>query len=512
MHVQIEGPGHRPMHSSADDVEGDVTLRVVGGGLAGCEAAWQAARRGVRAALYEMRPTLSTPAHATDRLAELVCSNSLGSALPDRADGLLKDEMRRMGSLILAAAEATAVPAGGALAVDREAFAAHVTDAIEREPLIEVVRDEVQRVPDGVCVIATGPLTSPALESDLTRITGAEHLSFFDALSPIVEADSIDMDVAFRQSRYGRGQTAEGDYINCPLDSEQLETLHAALLSAERTPLREFEADDRAKAFFERCLPIEIIAERGIKALAFGPMRPVGLTDPRTGRRPHAVVQLRQDNAAASLFNIVGFQTNLRWGDQERVLRLIPGLENAEFVRLGQMHRNTYLRSPSLLTPHLAALWRSDLYFAGQITGIEGYTGNAASGLLAGANAARHVRGQDPVRLPETTMLGALCRYITQADPDDFQPMKSNFGLLPTLVPSPRSKRERNAAHAARALQDLDACLREARWALGLPSNGDDRGDPVSELALAVDHGLSRQALESDAQTHEFERAKANQS
>ncbi|MCE7938984.1 MAG: methylenetetrahydrofolate--tRNA-(uracil(54)-C(5))-methyltransferase (FADH(2)-oxidizing) TrmFO, partial [Chloroflexi bacterium CFX6] len=405
----------------------------------------------------EMRPARPTPAHRTDRLAELVCSNSLGSDLPDRAGGLLKAELRRLGSLIIAAAERAAVPAGGALAVDRDAFAAIVTRAIEDHPRIDLVRDEATAVPDGPCVVATGPLTSDRLATDLRRLTGQDHLYFYDALAPIVTAESIDLTVAFRQSRHDRGDTDGGDYINCPLDEPAYRAFVAALLAAERIPLRDFEHE--AEVFFEGCLPIEVIAARSPDALAFGPMRPIGLRDPRTGRRPFAVVQLRQDNVAGSLYNLVGFQTNLRWGDQERVLRMIPGLAGAEFVRLGQMHRNTFINAPALLTPGLAFRGRPGLYFAGQITGIEGYTGNAASGLLAGLNAARALSGHADVVLPPTTMLGALCHYITACDPDRFQPMKANFGLLPPLEPAIRHKAERYRAYGARALADLDACL-----------------------------------------------------
>ncbi|MFN2114191.1 MAG: methylenetetrahydrofolate--tRNA-(uracil(54)-C(5))-methyltransferase (FADH(2)-oxidizing) TrmFO [Anaerolineae bacterium] len=438
-------------------------LTVVGGGLAGAEAAWQAAQRGVHVTLFEMRPGRQTPAHRTDRLAELVCSNSLGSNLIDRAGGLLKAEMRRMGSLVAAAADAAAVPAGGALAVDRDAFAEHVTSAIERCEQIELVREEVTAVPSGPAVIATGPLTSDALADDIGRLTGEDNLYFYDALAPIVAADSIDMSVAFRQSRYDRGATDGGDYINCPFDEAQFQAFVDALLSAERIELRSFEAEDAR--FFESCLPIEVLAERGPRALSFGPMRPVGLTDPRTGRRPHAVVQLRQDDAAGTLYNLVGFQTNLRWPEQRRVLSLIPGLEGAEFVRLGQMHRNTYVNAPRLLESTLALRQRRDLFLAGQLTGIEGYAGNAASGLLSGANAARSLLGEGPVTPPATTMLGALCHYVTTADPRYFQPMKANFGLLPALVPPVRRKRDRQTAHSARALHNLEVFISETGFA-----------------------------------------------
>jgi methylenetetrahydrofolate--tRNA-(uracil-5-)-methyltransferase len=435
---------------------------VVGGGLAGSEAAWQAAQRGVRVILYEMRPVKMTPAHVTDRLAELVCSNSLGSTLIDRASGLLKAEMTRMGSLILAAAEAARVPAGGALAVDRDLFATLVTQRIREHPLIELRTEEVTEIPaEGPAIIASGPLTSPALSASLQRLTGEEYLYFYDALAPIVEADSINMEVAWRQSRYDRGDNEDGDYINCPLTEEQFQAFVQALLNAERIQLRDFEQTEEADQFFEGCLPIEVLAARGPQALAFGPMRPVGLVDPRTGRQPYAVVQLRQDNLAGTLYNIVGFQTNIRWGEQKRILRMIPGLENAEFVRLGQMHRNTFMNSPMLLEPTMQFRRRPDLFFAGQIVGVEGYVGNAGTGLVAGMNAARLVQGREPLTLPVETMLGALCHYVTHAEPESFQPMKANFGVLPPLERPIRNKRKRYAAYAERSLAALEALLPE---------------------------------------------------
>lgn len=449
-------------------------VTVVGGGLAGVEAALQAAEAGAKVCLFEMRPVRRTPAHVGDRLAELVCSNSFGSTLPDRAGGLLKAEMRRLGSRVLAAAEAHALPAGGALAVDRDGFAASLTEQVAAHPHIELRREEVTAIPVGPTVIASGPLTSPALAAALAELTGEQHLYFYDALAPIVLAESIDMSKAFRASRYGRGQEDEGDYLNCPLDKVQYERFVDALLSAEVAAQRDFEAD----VFFEGCLPIEVIAARGPRALAFGPMRPVGLTDPHSGRRPYAVVQLRQDNVAGSLYNLVGFQTHLRWGDQERILRLIPGLETAEFVRLGQMHRNTFVCSPRLLNPSLAFRQRSDLFLAGQITGIEGYSGNAASGLLAGINAARVALGQPPLTLPTDTMLGALCHYITACDPKHFQPMKANFGLLPPLARAPRGKPDRYRAYSERALASL-----EDRLALdGALVEDRDTGAPTARL------------------------------
>lgn len=434
-------------------------LTVIGGGLAGTEAAWQAAQRGVSVTLYEMRPVRQTPAHVSDRLAELVCSNSLGSDLPDRAPGLLKSEIRRFGSLIMQAAELAAVPAGGALAVDRERFAAEVTDRIENHPRIELRREEVTHIPNAPTIIATGPLTSDALAAELAALSGKEYLYFYDAISPIVEADSIDMQVAFRASRYGRGEQEEGDYINCPFTEAEYQAFITALREAEKITLKQFEQED--EQFFEMCLPVEALAQRGDKALAFGPMRPVGLTDPRTGRRPHAVLQLRQDNLAGTLYNLVGFQTNLKWGEQRRVFRMVPGLENAEFMRYGMMHRNTYINSPMLLEPTMQWHNRPDLFFAGQITGVEGYVGNAATGLLAGLNAARLLHGQPPVTLPETTMLGALCHYVTHAEAKDFQPMKANFGLMPALDKKIRNKKERYQAYADRALRDLEVVIEQ---------------------------------------------------
>ncbi len=439
-------------------------LTVIGGGLAGSEAAWQAAERGVRVTLYEMRPIRRTPAHVSDRLAELVCSNSMGARPIDRAMGLLKEEMRRLGSLIIACAEAAAVPAGGALAVDRETFAERVTTWIAEHPNIELRRQEVTRIPDGPVIIATGPLTSDALAEEIVALTGQGRLYFFDAMAPIVEAESINMEIAFRASRYGRGEQDGGDYINCPMTEGEYNAFVDALLSAEVIPLRDFERED--KRFFEACLPVEVLAARGREALAFGPLRPVGLTDPRTGRRPHAVVQLRQDNLAATLYNMVGFQTNLRWEEQKRVFRMIPGLENAEFVRYGQMHRNTFINSPTLLDATLrlrspASSRQSPIWFAGQITGTEGYVGSAMGGLVAGINAVRFLRGQPPLVFPPTTMIGALLHYISHADPKDFQPMKANFGLMPPLEKRVRRKRDRYQAYARRALTDLQPILDE---------------------------------------------------
>jgi methylenetetrahydrofolate--tRNA-(uracil-5-)-methyltransferase len=446
-------------------------LIVIGGGLAGSEAAWQAAERGLKVELYEMRPAQSTGAHTTPYLAELVCSNSLGSKLPDRAPGVLKAELERLGSMVLACAQETAVPAGGALAVDRDAFARRVTERIEGHPNIRLIRAEYPQLPESPAVIASGPLTSRRLSEALAAWTGQEHLYFFDAISPIVTLDSINFEVAYRASRYDRGEQDAGDYINCPMTADEYYAFVDALVSAERIELRSFELElERgvragAHKFFEGCLPVEILARRGRDALAYGPMRPVGLRDPRTGERPYAVVQLRQDNLAGTLYNLVGFQTNLTFSEQRRVFRMIPGLEEAEFARYGQMHRNTFIFSPAHLRPTLQARRRDDLFFAGQITGVEGYAGNIATGLLAGLNAARVLRGETPLTLPPTTMLGALCHYITHADPADFQPMKANFGILPPLAQKPgggrRNKRRRQQAYAARALADLERTLKD---------------------------------------------------
>lgn len=440
-------------------------LIVVGGGLAGAEAAWQAAQRGISVRLYEMRPLISTGAHLTGLLAELVCSNSLGSKWIDRASGLLKEELRLLGSLLLRIAEETSLPAGGALAVDREAFARAVTAMLSSHPNIEVIREEVREIPSEPAIIASGPLTSPPLAAAIQNLTGQDHLFFYDAIAPIVTRDSINMEVAFKASRYQFEGTDGGDYINCPLTKDEYDHFVDALLSAERIALRDFEAEIERGVnagtgrFFEGCLPVEILARRGRLALAYGPLRPVGLKDPRTGKGAYAVVQLRQDNLAGSLYNLVGFQTNLTYPEQKRVFRLIPGLENAEFVRYGQMHRNTFIASPLLLKPTLQFRAREDLFFAGQITGVEGYMGNIATGLLAGINAAKLLLCEPLLELPRTTMLGALCHYITHADMDDFQPMKANFGILPELPGRVHGKRERAAMFVNRSLETLKPLL-----------------------------------------------------
>jgi methylenetetrahydrofolate--tRNA-(uracil-5-)-methyltransferase len=457
------------INSSKSLLAGQPHVSIIGAGLAGSEAAWQAAEQGAAVTLYEMRPLRGTAAHATGEMAELVCSNSLGSNLPDRALGLLKNEMRRLDSLIIRCADAQAVPAGGALAVDRDGFSRAVTQAIESHPRITVRREEVtdlarflaEQGSVGPVIVATGPLTSPALASAIRELAGQDYLYFFDAMAPIVTLESVDLGTAFRQSRYDKSavENGEGDYINCPLTKDEYYAFVEAVNAAEKISLHEFEQDDEARRYFEGCLPIEVLATREPLALAYGPMRPVGLRDPRTGHRPYAVVQLRQDNVAGTLYNLVGFQTNIKWGDQERVLRMIPGLSQAEFVRFGQMHRNTFINSPRLLRPTLQWHDRDDLLFAGQVTGTEGYVGSAAGGLLAGLNAVRVARKGAPLSLPPTTMIGALLHYITSADPADFQPMKGNFGLMPDLQPPVRDKRARYAAYASRALADLEVAL-----------------------------------------------------
>ena len=435
-------------------------VHVIGGGLAGSEAAWQLARAGVPAVLHEMRPLRVTEAHESDRLAELVCSNSFRSDDAEHnAVGLLHEEMRRCGSLIMAAADASRLPAGGALAVDRDAFAGRVQAAIEGEPLVDLVREEVTELPpadwDSV-IIATGPLTSPALTAAIATLTGADSLAFFDAIAPIVYTDSVDLSVAWFQSRYDKpGPGGDGkDYINCPLDEAQYRAFIAALLAAETTKFKEWE---KTTPYFEGCLPIEVMAARGPETLRFGPMKPVGLTDPRTGRRPHAVVQLRQDNALATLYNIVGFQTKMTHGAQRRVLTMIPGLENARFARLGGLHRNTFLNSPRLLDATLRLSAAPRLRFAGQITGVEGYVESAAIGLLTGRFAAAERHGRTPLIPPPTTALGALLGHIAGgAEAETFQPMNINFGLLPPLAGRLKG-RERKHAYCRRALDELTA-------------------------------------------------------
>lgn len=446
-------------------------IHIIGGGLAGCEAAWQAASLGVPCVLHEMRPTRTTAVHKTDRLAELVCSNSLRGDKLDNAVGLLKEEMRRLGSIVMRAADATRVPAGAALAVDRDRFAEAVTRAVCSQPLVTVVREEVTRIPAPApataVVIATGPLTSPWLSSDVAAFVGQDHLYFYDAISPIVLGESLDSSKVFRASRWGRSlgrcpDTAAahedgGDYLNCPLDAGDYSRFYDALIRAEPATVRDF---DRGP-FFEACLPIEVMAHRGPDTLRFGPMKPVGLVDPRTGRQPYAVAQLRQDNIAGDHFSLVGFQTQLKWSEQARVLRLIPGLERAEFVRYGMVHRNTYINAPKVLRETWQARSRRDLFFAGQISGVEGYVESAASGLMAGLGAASVVRGTAPAVPPRTTATGALGYYVSHADPHHYQPSNITFGIMAPLARPPRQRLERTLALAARALADLESWMRD---------------------------------------------------
>jgi len=435
----------------------DQSVTVIGAGLAGSEAAWQIAAQGIPVTLYEMRPVRQTPAHHTASFAELVCSNSLRANGLANAVGVLKEEMRRLDSLILACADLHAVPAGGALAVDREGFSAEVTKRLREHPLIKVVNEEVTAIPeDGIVVVATGPLTSPGLSDSIKRLLGEEYFYFFDAAAPILEKDSIDFDKVFLASRYDKGEAA---YLNCPMTEAEFDVFYEALINAETAEVKDFEKD----MYFEGCMPIEVMAKRGKQTVLFGPMKPVGLIDPRTGAKSHAVIQLRQDNAAGTLYNIVGFQTHLKWGEQKRVFSLIPGLENAEFVRYGVMHRNTFINSPKLLHPTYQFRGRETLFFAGQMTGVEGYVESAASGLVAGLNAGRLAGGREPLTLPEHTTLGSMSNYITTADFKHFQPMNANFGLFPPLGYRVKSKKDKNDAIAARALEAIDALRPELR-------------------------------------------------
>jgi methylenetetrahydrofolate--tRNA-(uracil-5-)-methyltransferase len=426
--------------------------RIIGAGLAGCEAAWQCARRGIEVELYEMRPVKSTPAHQTDKFAELVCSNSLKSESENTAPWLLKEEMRRAGSLLIKLAEETAVPAGHALAVDRDAFAARVTEVLSAEPLIKVIREEVTHINenDGITVIATGPLTSDALSQEVARLSGSDHLFFYDSISPIVEADSIDMSRVYLAARYNKGTA---DYINCPFTKEEYDKFYDALISAQSVDGHEWEK----LAYFEGCLPIEEIGRRGRDTLRFGPMKPVGLDDPRTGRWPYAVVQLRQENLRADSYNLVGFQNHLKFGEQARVLRLIPGLENAKFLRYGQIHRNTYINAPTLLTELMNMKQHPNVFFAGQISGVEGYTESIAMGMLVGMHIARIAQGLTAVTPPRETALGSLVNYLTRADVKSFQPANITFDLLPQLDETARKRiRDKKVRHkmvCERALQ-----------------------------------------------------------
>jgi len=424
---------------------------VIGAGLAGSEAAWQIANSGTQVDLYEMRPEKSTPAHKTAGFAELVCSNSLRGAGLENAVGLLKEEMRQMGSLIIEAADATKVPAGGALAVDREGFSAYITDKLKHHPLVNVIHQEVNDIPeteDAIVLIASGPLTAPTLSEKIAALLGQEYLYFYDAAAPIVLKDSLNMDKAYKASRYGKG---DDDYINCPMNKEEYEHFWKELVSSEKTQTKNFEKE----IFFEGCMPVEEMASRGIDTLLYGPLKPVGLEHPVTGVRPHAVVQLRQDNSAASLYNIVGFQTHLKWPEQKRVFGLIPGLDTAEFVRYGVMHRNTFINSPQVLLPTMQSKTNPMLFFAGQMTGVEGYVESAASGLVAGLNACRLMQDKPAVAFPQETAHGALCHYITSADMKRFQPMNVNFGLLPELGERIKDKKLKKQAISERALQSI---------------------------------------------------------
>lgn len=441
------------MGNNGFSAEGPV-VTVIGAGMAGSEAAWQAAERGAKVRLIEMRPVKMTPAHHTDRAAEIVCSNSFKSNLVSNASGVLKEEMRRLGSIIVGSADATAVPAGEALAVDRDAFCDSVTERLASHPNITFVREEAAEIPtDGPVVIASGPLTSDALAQKIGDLTGRYDLYFYDAVAPIIDASTIDFEKVFRASRYGRNSegTNEDDaaYLNCPFEKDEYLAFHAELVKAEKAPLHDFED----VKYFEACLPVEELASRGARTLAFGPLKPVGLTDPRTGRRPYAVVQLRQENKAATLYNLVGFQTRLKWGEQKRIFRMIPGLENAEFVRLGVMHRNTYIHSPTLLDGTLSLQKEPRLFFAGQIVGVEGYLESAAMGLVAGINAARLATGQDPIQFPEETVLGALLNYVSAYEGKAFAPMNACWGILPPLEGDRvRDKKERGRLMGERAL------------------------------------------------------------
>lgn len=425
------------------------SINVIGAGLAGSEAAWQIAKRGLKVRLYEMRPEKKTPAHHTQNFAELVCTNSLRANQLTNGAGLLKEEMRRLDSIIMEAADAHNVPAGGALAVDRETFSSAITEKLTNHPNVEVIREELTAIPEGLTVIATGPLTSDPLAQAIKRLTDDEGLYFYDAAAPIVEKSSLDMDKIYLKSRYDKGEAA---YFNCPMTEEEFYNFYHELINAEMAELHDFED----QKFFEGCMPIEQMASRGEKTMLFGPLKPVGLEDPKTGKEPFAVVQLRQDNAAGNLYNLVGFQTHLKWGEQKRVFSMIPGLENAQFVRYGVMHRNTYLRSPEFLNATYQTKKRSDLLFAGQMTGVEGYVESAASGLYAGINAALIAQGKEPVIFPEETMMGAMAHYITHASPKHFQPINANFGIIPRLEKRIREKRERNLALSQRALTVLE--------------------------------------------------------
>lgn len=430
-------------------------LCVIGAGLAGCEAAWQIAQAGVPVELIEMKPKKFSPAHKNEDFAELICSNSLKADRVGSAAGLLKEEMRRLNSLLMQCADASRVPAGGALAVDRGEFARLATEKIKAHPLITVKNEEAEAIPeDGVVIVATGPLTSGGLAEDIARRCGG-YLSFFDAAAPIVTAESLDMEHCFAASRYDKG--GDDAYLNCPMDKEEYERFHEALVSSERAPIHDFDVQN--PKVYEGCMPIEVMAQRGRDTVRYGPLKPVGLRDPKTGRRPWAVVQLRRENAEGTLYNLVGFQTNLKFGEQKRVFGMIPGLQHAEYARYGVMHRNTFLNSPKVLNTDFSTKENPNLYFAGQITGVEGYMESASSGILAGKNAVRRLAGKEPLLFPETTMIGALSRHVGESVSQDFQPMGANFGVLPPIAGKYRDKRDRYGALAERALRDFDAYL-----------------------------------------------------
>ena len=440
----------------------EMQVTVLGAGLAGCEAAWQCAERGVRVRLVEMKPVKFTPAHHDPQFAELCCSNSLRSDSLTNAVGLLKEEMRRVGSLVMEAADATRVPAGSALAVDRSKFAAYVTERVKNHPLIEVVEAEAQTIPEGVCVVATGPLSSEPMADAIAKLTGEDGLYFYDAVAPIVDFSSIDMDVAFFASRYDKG---DADYINCPMTHEQYDAFYQALIGAKEAELHEFDKEgQKSPKVFEGCMPVEVMARRGYDTLRYGPLKPVGLVDKRTGKESFAVVQLRKENKEGTMYNLVGFQTHLTFPEQKRVFSMIPGLENANFLRYGVMHRNTYLHSPGFLDNTYATLSRPDLFFAGQMTGVEGYMESAGSGLVAGINAARCARGMDAFAFPQHTMLGAMANYVAHGGIADFVPMNANFGIVERLDHKVRGGRSaRNEALSTRALEALEPVLEEAK-------------------------------------------------
>ncbi|MEG0285155.1 MAG: methylenetetrahydrofolate--tRNA-(uracil(54)-C(5))-methyltransferase (FADH(2)-oxidizing) TrmFO [Vagococcus sp.] len=432
-------------------------VTVIGAGLAGSEAAFQAAEAGVKVDLYEMRKIKKTPAHHTDKFAELVCTNSLRANSITNGAGLLKEEMRQLDSVIIASADKHQVPAGGALAVDREGFSSEVTERVSSHPNITVHHEEITSIPEeGITIIATGPLTSEPLAESIKEFTESDGLYFYDAAAPIIDKNTIDMDKVYLKSRYDKGEAA---YLNCPMSKDEFYAFREALVTAEVAPLKSFEKEK----FFEGCMPIEVMANRGEKTMTFGPLKPVGLEDPKTGKRPYAVVQLRQDDAAASLYNIVGFQTHLKWGEQKRIIQMIPGLENAEIVRYGVMHRNTFMNSPELLEPTYQSRKRPTLLFAGQMTGVEGYIESAASGLVAGTNAARLAKGEEPVVFPQTTAIGSMAYYITHTSGKHFQPMNVNFGIFPELPERIRDKKERYTAIANRALEDMKAVVAEVK-------------------------------------------------